>query len=67
MDDGVLVFGLFLDGAAWNGELQTLQDLPEGVRFSTLPELHVIPEQVSHLFVTFWVIVMLQGTGNVLK
>ncbi|XP_063728306.1 dynein axonemal heavy chain 6-like isoform X2 [Symsagittifera roscoffensis] len=41
--EGVLIFGLFIDGAGWDGQNNTLMDLPPGVRFSSLPELHLIP------------------------
>ena len=45
-DDGVLVFGLHLDGAMWNLKSQCLEDLSMGDRFSRLPEIHFEPVQV---------------------
>merc|ERR1719493_439080 len=43
VERGVLIFGLFIDGAGWDGVNNTLQDLPPGVRFSSLPEVHLVP------------------------
>ncbi|XP_064622088.1 dynein axonemal heavy chain 6-like isoform X2 [Lineus longissimus] len=45
-DDGVLVFGLYIDGACWDLENKTLHDSLPGERFSHLPEIHFIPKQV---------------------
>ncbi|XP_075255317.1 dynein axonemal heavy chain 6-like [Convolutriloba macropyga] len=45
VEKGVLIFGLFIDGAGWDGEHNTLKDLPPGVRFSSLPEIHMVPVQ----------------------
>ena len=46
-DDGVLVFGLYLDGARWSLETKTLQDTLPMQRCCRLPELHFIPTTVS--------------------
>ncbi|KAL5008122.1 hypothetical protein ScPMuIL_013703 [Solemya velum] len=46
-DDGVLVFGLHLDGACWDYSLESLQDSPHGLRFSRMPEIHFLPQKAS--------------------
>ena len=43
--DGVLVFGLFLDGARWDAEKHALGNSLPGQRFSRLPEMHFQPVQ----------------------
>ncbi|XP_071789676.1 dynein axonemal heavy chain 6-like isoform X2 [Asterias amurensis] len=45
--EGVIVFGLFLDGARFDPSSFTLQDSRPEERFSRLPEVHFIPVQVS--------------------
>lgn len=44
--DGILVFGLYLDGARWDIEQKCLHDSKPGHRFSRLPELVLQPTQV---------------------
>ena len=44
-EDGVLVFGLFLDGARWDTEKHALGNSLPGQRFSRLPEMHFLPVQ----------------------
>ena len=44
-EDGVLVFGLFLDGARWDAEKHALGNSLPGQRFSRLPEMHFQPVQ----------------------
>ncbi|XP_069464806.1 dynein axonemal heavy chain 14 [Ambystoma mexicanum] len=44
--EGVLVFGLYLDGAKWNSETQTLEDSDLRDRFYPLPEIHFVPQQI---------------------
>lgn len=44
-EDGVLIFGLFLDGARWNPDLGCLHDSLAGQRFSRMPEIHFRPIQ----------------------
>ena len=52
-NDGVLVFGLFIDGARWDLKSNTLGDSLPGSRFCRLPEVHFIPTMVSvmHLII----------------
>ena len=45
-DDGILIFGLYLDGARWSIEDGCLQDSKPGQRFSRLPELLLQPSTV---------------------
>ncbi|XP_038073413.1 dynein heavy chain 6, axonemal-like isoform X3 [Patiria miniata] len=45
--DGVLVFGLFLDGARFDLATYMLQDSRPEERFCRLPEVHFIPVQAS--------------------
>ena len=45
--DGILIFGLYLDGARWDIEQKCLRDSRPGQRFSRLPELVLQPSQVS--------------------
>jgi len=42
--DGVLVFGLFLDGAFWDSNNNTLSKCSMGRRVCPLPEIHFIPK-----------------------
>ncbi|XP_053375273.1 dynein axonemal heavy chain 6-like isoform X4 [Mercenaria mercenaria] len=44
-EDGVVIFGLFIDGARWNLDLGCLHDSLPGQRFSKLPEIHFKPVQ----------------------
>lgn len=46
-ENGVLVFGLFLDGASWDPHHECLNDSRPGDRFSKLPEIHFEPVQVN--------------------
>ncbi|XP_041352994.1 dynein heavy chain 6, axonemal-like isoform X2 [Gigantopelta aegis] len=46
-EDGVLIFGLFLDGARWDPTTYSLQDLQPGHRFCCLPEIHFMPVQIQ--------------------
>eukprot|EP00105_Crassostrea_gigas_P038198 XP_019922346.1 PREDICTED: dynein heavy chain 6, axonemal [Crassostrea gigas] len=46
-ENGVLVFGLFLDGASWDPHHECLNDSRPGDRFSKLPEIHFEPVQIG--------------------
>ena len=46
-EDGVFVFGLYLDGAQWDLETLTLADSLPGNRFCRLPEIHFKPSMVG--------------------
>ncbi|KAK2149323.1 hypothetical protein LSH36_455g05009 [Paralvinella palmiformis] len=46
-EDGVLVFGLYLDGACWDLKTKAVIDLASGARFSRLPEIHFIPTMTT--------------------
>ncbi|OWF46435.1 Dynein heavy chain 6, axonemal [Mizuhopecten yessoensis] len=46
-EDGVLIFGLYLDGARWDPQDKCLQDSRSGDRFCRLPEIHFVPTQTS--------------------
>lgn len=48
-ENGVMVFGLFLDGACWDPNHECLNDSRPGERFSKLPEIHFEPVQISTL------------------
>ncbi|XP_074663059.1 dynein axonemal heavy chain 6-like [Tubulanus polymorphus] len=48
-DDGVLVCGLFIDGARWDVTTEALNESLPGQRFHRLPEIHFIPEQVTSI------------------
>ncbi|XP_044147930.1 LOW QUALITY PROTEIN: dynein axonemal heavy chain 14 [Bufo gargarizans] len=41
--EGILVFGLFLDSAQWNPNTQVLEECEEEERFYPLPQIHFIP------------------------
>ena len=43
--DGVLVYGLFVDGARWDVNAGALGDSLSGQRFYRLPEIHFRPVQ----------------------
>lgn len=45
--EGVLINGLFLDGALWDPSIDALVDCRSGHRFSRLPEIHFIPTEVT--------------------
>ena len=49
-DDGILIFGLYLDGARWSIEDGCLQDSKPGQRFSRLPELLLQPSTVCSYY-----------------
>ncbi|XP_068088957.1 dynein axonemal heavy chain 14 isoform X3 [Hyperolius riggenbachi] len=42
-EEGVLVFGLFLDSARWSLETQVLEECEQQQRFYPLPLLHLLP------------------------
>ncbi|CAL1542606.1 unnamed protein product [Lymnaea stagnalis] len=44
-ENGVLVSGLFLDGARWDSETHTLQDCLTNKRFCCLPDIHFEPRE----------------------
>ncbi|WAR20147.1 DYH6-like protein, partial [Mya arenaria] len=44
-EDGVLIFGLYIDGARWDTDADSLEDSLPGQRFSRLPEIHFKPVQ----------------------
>ncbi|KAL4237693.1 Dynein heavy chain 14 [Mactra antiquata] len=46
-DDGVMIFGLYIDGARWDLDECCIQDSLPGQRFSKLPEIHFRPAQTS--------------------
>lgn len=48
-EDGVNVFGLYLDGARWDPEESLLVDSLPGVRHCRMPEIHFLPVPVSSL------------------
>lgn len=41
--DGVMVFGMFMDGARYDWETQKLEDSAPGVIYTTLPPIHMAP------------------------
>eukprot|EP00058_Branchiostoma_floridae_P021107 XP_002606597.1 hypothetical protein BRAFLDRAFT_120109 [Branchiostoma floridae] len=43
---GVLVFGLYLDGARWDPKSESLQDTVTSQQYSRLPEIHFDPVQL---------------------
>ena len=51
--NGVLVFGLYIDGARWDVGARALSDALPGHRFSQLPQVHFIPNAVSEAMVLF--------------
>jgi hypothetical protein len=46
-EDGVVIFGLFIDGARWDLNSGCLNDSLPGQRFSKLPQIHFKPVQVN--------------------
>ena len=42
-DDGIYIYGLFLDGGRWNDDTQMLQDANVGQLYSEMPMVHFIP------------------------
>eukprot|EP00079_Xenopus_tropicalis_P035681 XP_017949452.1 PREDICTED: dynein heavy chain 14, axonemal [Xenopus tropicalis] len=46
-EEGIRVFGLFLDGAQWNGESQCLEEAGHLCRFYSLPQIHFIPRMIT--------------------
>lgn len=52
-DEGVLVYGLYLDGASWDPVSHTLQELQHNIKHCPVPEIHFLPCRVegspSHL------------------
>ncbi|KAM3930843.1 dynein axonemal heavy chain 14 [Leptodactylus fuscus] len=49
--EGVLVFGLYLDSAQWNPDTQVLEECEQRERFYPLPQIHFIPHVVDTGFV----------------
>ena len=54
--DGAVVWGLYLDGAAWDTLKGRLCDSPPGQRFCPLPEVHFRPSVVSSHITNFLLI-----------
>ncbi|XP_071963333.1 dynein axonemal heavy chain 6-like [Antedon mediterranea] len=48
-EEGVLVFGLYLDGAHFNRAKGVLQDSLAGRRFSPMPYIHFLPTEISSI------------------
>ncbi|CAC5424056.1 DNAH [Mytilus coruscus] len=46
-DDGIIIFGLYLDGARWDPKTECLQDSLPGFRFAHLPEILFQPVQTT--------------------
>lgn len=46
-EEGVVIFGLYLDGASWNSSQRCLQESLPGQRFYPLPQLQITPIQNS--------------------
>ncbi|OCT79469.1 dynein heavy chain 14, axonemal [Xenopus laevis] len=47
LEEGISVFGLFLDGARWNGDSQCLEEAGHLCRFDLLPPIHFIPQTIE--------------------
>uniref|UniRef100_A0A4W3K9D9 Uncharacterized protein n=1 Tax=Callorhinchus milii TaxID=7868 RepID=A0A4W3K9D9_CALMI len=45
--DGVLVFGLYLDGAHWNAVGQSIEESKPGKRYCKMPSIHFLPVKVG--------------------
>jgi dynein heavy chain len=43
-EDGVLISGIFMDGAVWHAERATMVDPAPRQLFSSLPNIHFMPE-----------------------
>lgn len=41
VQEGVYVYGLFLDGAGWNKKLRELQESPHKIIFTEMPVIHI--------------------------
>ena len=50
-DDGVRIFGFYLDGAVWEKSSKCLQESIMDERFSSLPEVKIIPVTVRKHFI----------------
>ncbi|XP_059157269.1 dynein axonemal heavy chain 6-like [Physella acuta] len=48
-EDGVLICGLFIDGARWDTETYTLQDCLTNKRFYSLPDIHFQPAETREV------------------
>lgn len=46
-EDGILIYGLFLEGAQWNEQTTLLDDQDSGQMYSPMPIIHFLPE-VNH-------------------
>uniref|UniRef100_A0A4W3JFM4 Uncharacterized protein n=1 Tax=Callorhinchus milii TaxID=7868 RepID=A0A4W3JFM4_CALMI len=46
--DGVLVFGLYLDGAHWNAVGQSIEESKPGKRYCKMPSIHFLPVKVAY-------------------
>ncbi|KAL8598267.1 hypothetical protein ACOMHN_035217 [Nucella lapillus] len=46
--DGVRIFGMHLDGASWDPDLDCLRDSHTDQRFHVLPEIHFKPVEIRH-------------------
>nr|KAI8735296.1 dynein heavy chain 6; axonemal-like [Biomphalaria glabrata] len=51
-ENGVLISGLFLDGARWDTKSHTLQDCNSNTRFFPLPLIHFEPKELQNTEVT---------------
>uniref|UniRef100_A0A4W3JPJ3 Dynein heavy chain C-terminal domain-containing protein n=1 Tax=Callorhinchus milii TaxID=7868 RepID=A0A4W3JPJ3_CALMI len=45
--DGVLVFGLYLDGAHWNAVGQSIEESKPGKRYCKMPSIHFLPVKIE--------------------
>ena len=46
-EDGVYCFGMFLDGAAWDGDRKSLVESTPKVLYSPCPGIHMIPSRIE--------------------
>ena len=46
-DDGILVFGLFIEGAKWSYEQRCLEEQVPGEMSSTMPMIHFLPTEIK--------------------
>ncbi|EOD09925.1 hypothetical protein EMIHUDRAFT_77021 [Emiliania huxleyi CCMP1516] len=44
-EDGAYIYGLFIEGARWDADVQLLQESEAKVLFTQLPVVHMLPEQ----------------------